>query len=148
MTLIYSQVIGWKSISTIVMSNAPQPFKKGSAKKVRWSIDQMKCLYTDAYSIGNKQDELVAAIQPESYYIITDTETWWDQSHDWSTVTNGCKLFRRKGEQVVHFVKNRNHCTEVSLKNSTALFKSLYVRTKDQASKWNFMVFVYSRPPD
>lgn len=38
------------------------------------------CLYTNAYSMGNKQ-ELEAMVQLENYNLIAIKETWWDKSH-------------------------------------------------------------------
>lgn len=49
--------------------------QKGSTKKVRQSAVQLKCLYTNARSMDNKQEELEAAIQLESYDLIAVTET-------------------------------------------------------------------------
>ena len=56
---------------------------------------QMKCLYTNARSMGNKQEELEDTVLLESYDLIALTETWWDESHDWSMAINGYRLFRR-----------------------------------------------------
>ena len=55
--------------------------KKGcSAMKVTRPTAQMKCLYTNARSMGNKQEELEAIVLLESYDLIAITETWWDES--------------------------------------------------------------------
>ena len=54
-----------------------------------------KCLYTNAQSIGNKQDELELLIQQNKYDIIGITETWWDETHDWNVDIGGYKLFQR-----------------------------------------------------
>ncbi|KAJ7423110.1 hypothetical protein BTVI_11074 [Pitangus sulphuratus] len=59
------------------------------------SAAQLKCVYTNAHSVGNKQEELEAIVQQESCDVVTITETWWDDSHDWSAVMEGYKLFRR-----------------------------------------------------
>jgi len=70
--------------------------KKGcSAMKVRRPTAQMKCLYTNACSMGNKQEELEAIVLLESYNLIAITETWWDESHDWNIALDGYRLFRR-----------------------------------------------------
>ncbi|PKU35646.1 egf-like repeat and discoidin i-like domain-containing protein 3 [Limosa lapponica baueri] len=45
--------------------------------------------------MGNKQEELEAIVQQESYDVVTITETWWDNLHDWSAAMDGYKLFRR-----------------------------------------------------
>jgi len=45
--------------------------------------------------MGNKQEELEAFVQQDSYDLVAITETWWDDYHDWSAVMDGYKLFRR-----------------------------------------------------
>ncbi|PKU33327.1 rna-directed dna polymerase from mobile element jockey- hypothetical protein [Limosa lapponica baueri] len=45
--------------------------------------------------MGNKQEELDATMLLESYDIVAITETWWDESYDWSVAIDGYKLFRR-----------------------------------------------------
>ena len=45
--------------------------------------------------MGNKQEELEAIVQQESYDIVAVTETWWDDSYDWSAAMCGYKLFRK-----------------------------------------------------
>ena len=44
---------------------------------------QLKCMYTNACSMGNKQEELEAIVQQANYDLVAITETWWDHSHDW-----------------------------------------------------------------
>ncbi|PKU44744.1 rna-directed dna polymerase from mobile element jockey-like [Limosa lapponica baueri] len=56
---------------------------------------QLKCTYTNARSMGSKQDELEAIVQQDSYDVVTITETWWDHGHDWNAAMDGYKLFRR-----------------------------------------------------
>ena len=46
------------------------------------SAAHLKCMYTNARSMGNKQEELEAIVQQESYDIVAITETWWDDSYD------------------------------------------------------------------
>ena len=55
----------------------------------------LKCIYTNAHSVGNKQEELAAIVRQANYDLAAITETWWDCSHDWSVVIDGYKLFRR-----------------------------------------------------
>ncbi|RMC21514.1 hypothetical protein DUI87_02380 [Hirundo rustica rustica] len=59
------------------------------------SVAQLKCMYTNARSMGNKQKELEAMVQQQSYDVVAIMETWWDDSHGWSTALDGYKLFRR-----------------------------------------------------
>jgi len=59
---------------------------------------QLKCLYTNAHSFGNKQ-ELKAIVLLENHNIVVVTETWWDDNHDWSVAIDGYKLFRGTGKE-------------------------------------------------
>jgi len=79
---------------------------------------QLKYLYTNARSTGNKQEELEAIIQQDSYDLVTITETWWDNSHDWHAVMDGYTLFRkerprRRGGGVALYVKEQLECMEL-----------------------------------
>ncbi|KAK4826796.1 hypothetical protein QYF61_011604, partial [Mycteria americana] len=64
-------------------------------KKVAGSIAQLKCIYTNARSMGNKQEELEAIVQQENYDRVAIMETWWDDSHNCRAAMDGYKLFRR-----------------------------------------------------
>ena len=50
---------------------------------------QLRCLYTNARSMGNKQEELDVIVQSERNYKVAITETWWNGSHSWSAVMDG-----------------------------------------------------------
>ena len=50
---------------------------------------QLRCLYTNACSMGNKPEELETIVWSESYDMVTITETWWNDSHSWSAVMGG-----------------------------------------------------------
>ncbi|KAK4810736.1 hypothetical protein QYF61_007710 [Mycteria americana] len=41
-----------------------------------WMTAQLKCLYTNARSMGNKQEELEAIVHQENYDMVAITETW------------------------------------------------------------------------
>ena len=56
---------------------------------------QLKCFYTNAHSMANKQEELEDTMLLENYDLVAITETWWDESHDCSVAINGYRLFRR-----------------------------------------------------
>ena len=58
--------------------------KASPTKKVVGSIAQLKCIYTNAHSMGNKQEELEAIVQQENYDIVAVTEIRWDDSPNWS----------------------------------------------------------------
>jgi len=60
----------------------PKGNKGCSGVKVTQPAAQMKCLYTNAHSMENKQDELEVTMLLESCDLIVLTETWWDESHD------------------------------------------------------------------
>ncbi|KAK4806761.1 hypothetical protein QYF61_005557 [Mycteria americana] len=81
------------------------------------------------------------------------SETWWDESHDWSVAIDGYRLFRRdrqgrRGRGVALYIKKWIECEELSLKNSHKQVKSLWVRIRDRSNKGNLVVAVYYRPPD
>ena len=41
---------------------------------------QIRCFYTNAHSMGNKQEELEAIVRSESNDIVAITETWWNDT--------------------------------------------------------------------
>ena len=45
-------------------------------------MTRLKCIYTNAHSMGNKQEELEATEHEASYDLVAITKTWWDHSHD------------------------------------------------------------------
>ncbi|GAB0203241.1 mitochondrial enolase superfamily member 1 [Grus japonensis] len=88
-------------------------------KKVAGSVAQLKCIYTNAHSMGNKQEEPEAITHMENYDIVAITETWWDDSHNWSAAMDGYKLFRRdrqgrRGGGVALYVKECFDCLELN----------------------------------
>ncbi|PKU48463.1 glycerol kinase [Limosa lapponica baueri] len=106
--------------------------------------------------MGNKQEELEATVLLERYDAVAITETWWDESHDWSVAIKGCKLFRRdrrrrRGGGVALYVKEWIESEEMSLKlslMSDERVESLWVRIKGQANMRDTVVGIYYRPPD
>ncbi|PKU43642.1 nipped-b-like protein [Limosa lapponica baueri] len=80
---------------------------------------QLKCLYTSACSMGNKQEELEAIVRHESYDVVAITETWWDESNDWSAAMESYKLLRRdrqgrRGGGVALYVREDYECGELT----------------------------------
>ncbi|KAK4815183.1 hypothetical protein QYF61_021043 [Mycteria americana] len=69
--------------------------KRCSSMKATRTTAQLKCLYTNARSMGNKQEQLEAIVHQENYDMVAITETWWDDSHNWGAAMDGYKLFRR-----------------------------------------------------
>ena len=68
--------------------------REGHTRKVGQKA-QLKCLYTNARSMGNKQEELENMMCLENCDLVAIMGVWWDTSHDWHTVTEGYRLFRR-----------------------------------------------------
>ncbi|KAJ7421888.1 hypothetical protein BTVI_16251 [Pitangus sulphuratus] len=51
--------------------------------------------------MDNKQEELEAIVHQESYDVVAITETYWDDSHDWSAAMGGYEPFRRDRTKVM-----------------------------------------------
>lgn len=103
--------------------------------------------------MSNKQEELEAIIQLESYNLITITEMWWDEMHKQSISVDSCKQFKRyrqgwRGKNIALYIKKWIDATELSLKSNYEQVESLWVRMRGQANKGNLMVGVYYKPPD
>ncbi|PKU48789.1 mitochondrial fission process protein 1 [Limosa lapponica baueri] len=112
---------------------------------------QLKCLYTNARSMGKKQEELEAIVWHESYDVVAITEMWWDESNDWSAAMEGYKLFRRdrqgrRGGGVALYVREDYECVELTEGNGRV--ECLWVRIKGRASKADIVVGVCYRPPN
>lgn len=45
--------------------------------------------------MGNQQKELEVTVLVECYALISLTEIWWPEYHDWSVTMAGYKLVRR-----------------------------------------------------
>jgi len=74
--------------------NSHIAIRSSPPKKVAGSRAQLKCINSNACSMGNKQEELEAIVRLENCDIIGITKTWWDDSHNWIAAMNGYKLFR------------------------------------------------------
>ncbi|KAK4828839.1 hypothetical protein QYF61_000896 [Mycteria americana] len=94
---------------------------------------QLKCLYTNARSMGKKQEELEAIVHQENYDMVAITETWWDDSHNWSAAMDGYKLFRRDS---------------LELDDGDDRVECLWVRIRGKANKADIVVGVCYRPPN
>ncbi|KAK4820811.1 LOW QUALITY PROTEIN: hypothetical protein QYF61_007205 [Mycteria americana] len=115
------------------------------------SIAQLKCISTNARSMGNKQEELKAIVQQDSYDLVTLTETWWDDSHDWSAAMDGYKLFRRdrqgrRGGGWLCLLGECFHCVELSDYDNKV--ECLWVRMRGKANKADILLGVCYRPPN
>lgn len=74
--------------------NSQVGIRASPCKKVVGPIAQLKCIYTDVCSMGNKEEEL-EAIAPGNYGTAAIMGTWWDDWCNWSAAIDGNKLFRR-----------------------------------------------------
>ena len=83
------------SVTMVTPVKGQAGFRTSKCKKVLGTSAHLKCMYTNAHSMGNKQEELEAMMKQENYDVMAITETWWDVSHDWSAPVDGYKLFRR-----------------------------------------------------
>ncbi|CAM4648647.1 unnamed protein product [Lepidochelys kempii] len=116
------------------------------------STGYLKCLYTNAQSLGNKQGELEVLVMSRNYDVIGITETWWDNSHDWSTVMDGYKLFRkdrqgRKGGGVALYVREQYDCSELRYE-TVEKSECLWIKFRSVCNKSDVVVGVCYRPPD
>ena len=103
--------------------------------------------------MANKQEELEIVAQLGKCDLITITETWWDESHNWDTLIEDYSLFRRarwgrRGGGVALYVRKWIDCEELCLRNSHNQVESLWVKVKDWSSKGHLVARVCCRPPD
>jgi len=109
----------------------------------------MKCIYSNARSMGNKQEELEAIVQLEKYDVVAITETWWDNSDNWIGAKDGYKLFRRdrqgrRGGGTALCVRECFDCLERDDGNNRD--ECFCVRIRGKANKAEIMVGVSYRP--
>ena len=140
--------LGQGGVGDAAVLGEPRPSIKAVRRKA-----ELKCLYTNARSLGNKQDELETVMCLENYDLVAITETWWDDSHNWNTTIEGYRLFRRdrlgrKGGGVALYVKEWIDCEELPLRNSHDQVESLWVRIRNGSNKGQLVIGVYYRPPD
>lgn len=91
-------------------------------------MPQLKCVYTNARSLVNKQEELEATVHLTNHDLVAITDPWWDHCHDWSAVMDGYKLFRRdrggrKGGGVALYIKESFDVEELGLQNEVHVCK-------------------------
>ncbi|KAK4830743.1 hypothetical protein QYF61_013193 [Mycteria americana] len=126
--------------------------RKGcSSMKETRTTAQLKCLYTNARSMGNKQEELEAIVHQENYDMVAIMETWWGDSHNWSAAMDGYKLFRRdrqgrRGGGVALYV--RESLDSLELDDGDDRVECLWVRIRGKANKADIVVGVCYRPPN
>ena len=111
---------------------------------------QLRCLYTNAHSMGDKQEELEAMVQQQSCDVIAITEMWWDNSQSWSTALDGHKLFRRdrkgsRGGVVALYIREAFGAIGIEMNDDGV--ECLWVRIKGKADKADILLGVCYRPP-
>jgi len=115
------------------------------------STPELKCIYTNVCSMGNKQEELEAIVQQDSYDLVANTVMWWDDSHDWSAAMDGYKLFRRdrggkRAGGVSLYVRDSFDC--MKLNDCDDKVECLSVKTRGNANKADIQLGVFYRPPN
>ena len=110
---------------------------------------QLKCFYTNARSIGSKQEEMETIVQQENYDLVAIMKTWWDHSHSWSAAIDGYKLFRRDGQGrsgggIAVYVRECFDVVELGTGNDKV--ESLWA--KGRANKENILVVACNRKPN
>ncbi|KAK4829098.1 hypothetical protein QYF61_002049 [Mycteria americana] len=123
-----------------VSSRAPEEQHKGilatPAKKSASLGAQLRCLYANARSMGNKQEELETCACLQGYDLIDIMDMWWDGSYDWSFGMEGYRLFRkgrqgRRGGGVALYVTDQLECMELCLGMDGEPTKSLWEKKED-----------------
>ena len=102
-------------------------------------------MYTNARSLGNKQEELELRAHSEGYDIIGVTGTWWDTSNDGRIAMDGYKLFRkdrqgRRGGGVALYIKENLECIKVDYGACKCSIECLWVKVKGVISKQDLTV--------
>ena len=77
--------------------------------------------------------------------IIAITEMWWNDSHSWSALMEGYRLFRRdrlgrKGGGVDLYIKKDYECVEIN--NVDDRVECIWIRIKAKANKTDVLVGV------
>uniref|UniRef100_A0A670IXP3 Reverse transcriptase domain-containing protein n=1 Tax=Podarcis muralis TaxID=64176 RepID=A0A670IXP3_PODMU len=126
--------------------------RKSLNKRHGGMINGLQCLYTNAQSMGNKQDELELLVQQTKYDIIGITETWWDKSHDCNVIMEGYNLFQRnrpdkKGGGVALYVRDVYTCEEIQDLEPQSQSESIWVKIKGEKNNSDLIVGVYYRSP-
>lgn len=64
--------------------NNPIGIMASPPAKVAGTAAQLKCIFSNACSMGKEQEELKTMVQLENYNIVATTEIWLDESHSCS----------------------------------------------------------------
>ncbi|RMC20151.1 hypothetical protein DUI87_00997 [Hirundo rustica rustica] len=90
-------------------------------------------------------------VQQQSYDVVAMTETWWDDSHSWSSALDGYKLFRRdrkgrRGGGVALYIKKAFDAIGIDTNDDGV--ECPWVRIKGKANKADILLGVCFRPPN
>ncbi|RMC13342.1 hypothetical protein DUI87_10877 [Hirundo rustica rustica] len=90
-------------------------------------------------------------VQQQSCDVAAIMETWWDDSHGWSTALNGYKIFRRdrqgrRGGGVALYIKQTFDTVGIETKEDGV--ECLWVRIKGKANKADILLGVCYSPPN
>ena len=96
----------------------------------------------------NKQEESEALTQTQSYNVIGISETWWEESCDWSPVMDSYSLFRserqdRQGGGIAQYVQEELGCAALAVGDN--MVENLCVRIRGKANKVDVVVGIYYR---
>jgi len=111
---------------------------------------QLKCIYNNACSMGNKLEDLEATVQQDSYDLVTITETWWETLMTrvllWMAISSSEGVGKERGGGVALYVRDCFGCIE--LNNFGDKVKCLWVKLRGKASKADILLGVCYRPPN
>ncbi|KAK4831785.1 hypothetical protein QYF61_019098 [Mycteria americana] len=99
----------------------------------------LKCLYTNAHSMRNKQEELEALAWSQNYDIIGISKTWWDESCDWGAMMDSYRVFRRdrqgrQGRGLAPYVREGLDCMALVVGDDTV--ESLWSSKRGRRLAW------------
>ena len=119
--------------------------KGGKAELGVKSVAQLRCMYTNACSMGNKQEELEAMVQQQSCDVVAIVETWWDNSHSWVASLDVYKIFRRhrkgrRGGGMALYI--REAFDAKGIETSDDEVECLWIRIKGKANKADILLGV------
>ncbi|KAF7249149.1 Teneurin-2 [Varanus komodoensis] len=109
-------------------------------------------MYTNARSMGNKQEELEALLGIGGCDLVGTTETWWDERQIWNVNIEGYHLFRkdRKGKRgggMALYVREGIGCSEIECSTDGDLVETVWVKLRGFDRERDLIVGVCYRPP-